>query len=202
MRRIDSTLYTCSRTASPGVRACFASGSDVLPLPVPGVLDGAICANGLALVEVVLIAEAPMEIWAEAEAQTFADGISGATSDLDLYVLDRFGKCVAYDNRVGDTPTCGFTPIGSGAHLIKLVNNTPFPVTFTLYVQSAPECEPAMQSTDSWGERRIRSLRMEIAEQVSHTDRGARSRNRSRSQVQKERSISKRARQYDGIPVV
>lgn len=54
--------------------------------------------------------------------------------DVDVYVYDRFGALVTYDNGEGIISECAWTPLGTGEYVIKLVNPTRQPTAYLLNV--------------------------------------------------------------------
>jgi hypothetical protein len=59
---------------------------------------------------------------------------AAAEGDIDIYVYDRFGELVAFDNEDGCMPSCEWTTLGEGEYLIKVVSNEGFPVDYQVRV--------------------------------------------------------------------
>ncbi|HLK57127.1 MAG TPA: hypothetical protein VKU00_11210 [Chthonomonadaceae bacterium] len=90
------------------------------PILAPSRRMGVLPAQGLALHTGYFLEEEPVCIRACGPA------------DIDIYVYDRFGILVAYDNAEGGMPRCTLKPVRSGEFTIKLVNNSLQPVEYEL----------------------------------------------------------------------
>jgi hypothetical protein len=80
--------------------------------------QGRIGAYGLNFYTVHLPAGETMRVWGAGEG------------DIDIYVYDRFGALVAFDNTDGCTPSCEWVTLGTGEYLVKVVNNEGFAVDY------------------------------------------------------------------------
>lgn len=163
------------------------SNTGIAPtLRTPFLYEGIVEAEGIVLVETPLYADQPVHLRAEAIVLTPEQDLTAI--DLDLYILDRFGICVASDTTVGSAPSCEFTPIGSGKHLVKIVNTMAYPVAFVLYADLVEIEQEAVRLPRSEG-RRIGDRSSQEEERAVRSIR----RDRVRRSDRKERMKAKRA---------
>lgn len=100
--------------------------------PVPGALSNRVFLNrgilperGVSVCVCHLRANAPARIWACGQG------------DVDIYIYDRYGVLVRYDNRDSHIATVGLAPLSAGEYVIKVVNNEYREVKYRLDVVQA-----------------------------------------------------------------